>query len=156
MHRIKSSKSENLVSIFLHIPLLFDLVLELFGADNIFPLGMESRLIPDAGITVSSMYGTNTRGGFGRLNKEGKPWCTKTADPNPYFQVDLGKPTRICAVATQGRGIGTSNLKYPEVFWVQMTNDSVKWTTLQHHEQIKVTHFNTCFFFAEVVQDNCR
>ncbi|XP_028409028.1 uncharacterized protein LOC114531613 isoform X2 [Dendronephthya gigantea] len=114
---------------------------DLLGNDIIFPLGMEARLIPDASVTVSSAV-VGAPGGFGRLNKNGNPWCALDTDENPYFQVDLGRLTRICAVATQGRGKDTSYLQYPEVFWLQMTNNSVNWTTLQHHDQIKYFRAN--------------
>jgi hypothetical protein len=100
---------------------------------------MENKLIPDANIAVSSEWEVNvTPGRFGRLNWNGKPWCTESTDEEPFIQVDFARPTRVCAVATQGRGIDITSEKYPTAFWVQSSNDSSDWVTLNHHDKKKV------------------
>ena len=99
---------------------------------------MENKLIQDANIAVSTEYGSSTAKHFGRLNWNGKPWCTENTDEAPFIQVDLGRPTRVCAVATQGRGYDLSQIKYPAEYWVQSSNDSSNWVTLLHHEKKKV------------------
>jgi len=96
------------------------------------PLGMESGAIPDSSIKASSVYpGALYSAHSARLHgksKTGYGWCTKTNTAQDWIQVDLGKPTQVTAVATQG-----SNLK---TYWVtsytlQYSNDGTKFTAYQ-------------------------
>jgi hypothetical protein len=118
--------------------LFYALFLALIGGD-LFPLGMESKLIPNANIAASSEFDDQVSlKHFGRLNWNGKPWCALLTDKPPFIQVDIGRLTRICAVATQGRGFDLTQVQYPTAFWVQLSNDSVNWATLLHHDNRKV------------------
>ena len=72
------------------------------------PLGMEDAKIPDDALTASSMLDEFCGPTRGRLNT--KPdgdqkgaWAAKDNDENQWFQVDLGKATRVTKVATQGQ-----------------------------------------------------
>ncbi|XP_031566955.1 coagulation factor V-like [Actinia tenebrosa] len=73
-----------------------------------FPLGMESKAIPDSSITASSMWGSITAPSRGRLymKKVGRycgGWSTSYNSVSQWFQVDLGEVTKITDIATQGR-----------------------------------------------------
>ena len=83
-------------------------------------LGLEDGSIPDESLSASSIYKphgihmeTSTLAG-GRLNK--KPpytliigaWCPMRGDTNQWIQVDLGNPTYVSGVLTQGRNGGAA------------------------------------------------
>ena len=63
------------------------------------PLGMESGKISDASITASSNTDNIAMRYFaphtGRVNNKTYGWVPEDADKNPWFQVDLGKPTKV-------------------------------------------------------------
>ncbi|XP_020914400.2 EGF-like repeat and discoidin I-like domain-containing protein 3 [Exaiptasia diaphana] len=75
------------------------------------PLGMQNRAIPDSSITASSYLGKEYKPQQGRLHiksvisSSGKAgsWIPKGQRAGDWLQVDLGKVTRVQAVATQGR-----------------------------------------------------
>ncbi|XP_078614209.1 putative carboxypeptidase X1 [Branchiostoma floridae x Branchiostoma japonicum] len=73
------------------------------------PLGVESGQIPDTHITASSEVNSahgprraRLYGVYDRRDGTGA-WCAKSNDGNQWLQVDLGKPTEIQGVVTQGR-----------------------------------------------------
>ena len=78
-------------------------------------LGLEDGSIPDESLSASSSWephdyqkSTSTPAG-GRLNKIPPDdnivgaWHPKVADTNQWIQVDLGNPTYVTGVLTQGR-----------------------------------------------------
>ena len=76
-------------------------------------LGLEDGSIPDESLSASSNWETrqiSTPAG-GRLNKIPPPadantigaWHPRVADTNQWIQVDLGNPTYVTGVLTQGR-----------------------------------------------------
>ena len=72
------------------------------------PLGIESGKIPNTAIVASSMYNQYWGPERGRLRrvKEGSyggGWAAQYNDANQFLQFDLGKVTKVTAVATQGR-----------------------------------------------------
>lgn len=72
-------------------------------------LGMEDGRIKDSALSASSIYNANTAAKRGRLNlvapssSHSGAWCVKTKDANQWIQIDLGRPTTVTKVATQGR-----------------------------------------------------
>ncbi|KAK3706337.1 hypothetical protein QZH41_006605 [Actinostola sp. cb2023] len=75
---------------------------------NIEPLGMQSKTIPDARITASSMWDGNHAPAQGRLNYKpprGKAgsWSSRHNRVGQWIQVDLNRVTKVTGIATQGR-----------------------------------------------------
>ena len=71
-------------------------------------LGIEDGRIQDSAMTASTIYGANYAAHLGRLNRvsgSGKAgaWCAKTSNNKEWLQIDLGNPTTVTKVATQGR-----------------------------------------------------
>ena len=77
-------------------------------------LGLEDGSIPDESLSASNSWDSkevSTPAG-GRLNKiapDGTTmgaWCPMVEDTNQWIQVDLGNPTYVTGVLTQGRNGG--------------------------------------------------
>ena len=96
-------------------------------------LGIEDGRIPDSALTASTINDGNHAAMRARLNlaagsgKAGS-WCAKKNDVNQWLQIDLGTPTTVTKVATQGRQdaserITSYSLSYSLAgsFWVQYT-----------------------------------
>ena len=75
-------------------------------------LGLEDGSIPDESISVSGHWNNGyyfSTASSGRLNKippADNPmgaWCPRVKDTNQWIQVDLGSPTYVIGVLTQGR-----------------------------------------------------
>ena len=64
------------------------------------PLGMESKIITDAQISVSSCWWWCWSPSNVRLNNFG--WRANTDDQNQWIKVDLRRYTKVTRVATQG------------------------------------------------------
>ena len=72
------------------------------------PLGIESGKIPSSAIVASSQYNQYYGPDRGRLRTEGEGsygggWAAQYNDVKQFLQFDLGKLTKVTAVATQGR-----------------------------------------------------
>ena len=95
-------------------------------------LGIDGR-ISDSAMSASTIYGGAYGANLGRLNlaaPSGKAgaWCAKKNDVNQWLQIDLGTPTTVTKVATQGRQdssqwVTSYTLSYSLAgsFWVQFT-----------------------------------
>ncbi|KAL9978605.1 hypothetical protein ACROYT_G016141 [Oculina patagonica] len=71
-------------------------------------LGMEDGRIQDSAMTASTINDNNHAAKLGRLNLvaasgNAGAWCAKKNDVNQWLQIDLGTPTTVTKVATQGR-----------------------------------------------------
>ncbi|KAL9978628.1 hypothetical protein ACROYT_G016165 [Oculina patagonica] len=71
-------------------------------------VGMEDGRIQDSAMTASTIHNSNHAAKLGRLNLVAGSgnvgaWCVKTNDANQWLQIDLGTPTTVTKVATQGR-----------------------------------------------------
>ena len=96
-------------------------------------LGMEDGRIRDAAMSASTIYNGNFAARLARLNlvaRSGKvgAWGAKTKSINQWLQIDLGHPTTVTKVATQGRQDGSQwvtsySLSYSltSSYWVQYT-----------------------------------
>ena len=106
-------------------------------------LGMENSQIPDSAITASSSYNAISYAPYiGRLNflsaGSGKygSWAAGANNENQWFQVDLGKWTKISAVATQGRQDADQWVK---TYSLSFSYDGVFWETINNeHDVIQV------------------
>ena len=96
-------------------------------------LGIEDGRISDSALTASTIYNGAHAATLPRLNlaaASGKvgSWAAKKNDVNQWLQIDLGTPTTVTKVATQGRQdvdqwITSYSLSYSLAgsFWVQYT-----------------------------------
>ena len=83
---------------------------ENLAVPNLEKLGLEDGSIPDESLSASSNWkdvDMSTPAG-GRLNKVSPfgiigAWCPVVKDTNQWIQVDLGDPTYVTGVLTQGR-----------------------------------------------------
>ena len=71
-------------------------------------LGIEDSRIQDSAMTASTVHNSAHAAHLGRLNRvsgSGKAgaWCAKTSNNKEWLQIDLGNPTTVTKVATQGR-----------------------------------------------------
>lgn len=71
-------------------------------------LGMEDGRIKDSALSASSIHSGACATKFGRLHLvppsgNAGAWCARTLDTNQWIKIDLGKPTTVTKVATQGR-----------------------------------------------------
>ena len=96
-------------------------------------LGIEDGRISDAAMSASTIYSANHAARLGRLSlvaRSGKAgaWCAKTKSSKQWLQIDLGHPTTVTKVATQGRQdssqwVTSYSLSYSltSSYWVQYT-----------------------------------
>ena len=103
-------------------------------------VGVEDRnKIPDARMTASSYHDSRYHPYYGRLNGSRGlgAWCTKTqTDRTDYLQVDMGAVHSVCAVATQGRGVGPN---WITSYKVHLSTDGVTWNNYKENNVEKVT-----------------
>ena len=105
-------------------------------------LGIEDGRIPESALTASTVHSAVCAATRARLNlaaASGKvgSWCAKTNNVKQWLQIDLGTPTTVTKVATQGRQdasqwITSYSLSYSLAgsFWVQYTVRGKKKVTI--------------------------
>ena len=96
-------------------------------------LGLEDGRIRDAAMSASTSYNSNHAARLGRLNlvaKSGKAgaWFSKVDNNKQWLQIDLGRPTTVTKIATQGRQDGSHwvtsyalSYSLTSSYWVQYT-----------------------------------
>ncbi|KAL9978620.1 hypothetical protein ACROYT_G016157 [Oculina patagonica] len=96
-------------------------------------LGMEDGRVQDSAMTASSIASKNHAAKLGRLNlvaasSQAGAWCAGSNNVNQWLQIDLGTPTTVTKVATQGRQdssqwVSSYSLSYSLTgsFWVKYT-----------------------------------
>ena len=96
-------------------------------------LGMEDGRIADNAMSASTIHSSAYAAKLGRLNLaaasgKGGSWIAKKNDVNQWLQIDLGTPTTVTKVATQGRQdssqwVTSYSLSYSltSSYWVQYT-----------------------------------
>ena len=87
-------------------------------------LGIEDGRITDSQITASSMWNSNLRPSYGRLNRPTGSWGSQTTDSNQWIQVDFRTITQVSGVMTQGRN---EDPQWVKEFKVQYSLDGVNW-----------------------------
>lgn len=115
-------------------------------------LGTEDGRIPDSSLTASTIYSGSHAATLARLNlaaASGKAgsWAAKKNDVNQWLQIDLGTPTTVTKVATQGRQdsdqwITSYSLSYSLTgsFWVQYTVRGKKKVMILSQDFIMILH----------------
>ena len=99
---------------------------------RMIPLGVTDPLIiPDRKITASSRYSSSYKAAYGRLNgTRGDGWCSSAFNSTfDWLQVDLGKVSPVCAVATQGDVNGN---EWTVCFKLFFSSDGHLWRTYRN------------------------
>ena len=104
-------------------------------------LGMEDGRIKDSALSASTIYNDKHAANLGRVNLvppsgHSGAWCAKTLDTNQWIQIDLGRPTTVTKVATQGRQDCCS--QWVTSYAVSYNLISPYWTYHMNHGQKKV------------------
>lgn len=96
------------------------------------PLGVSDPFkISDRNITGSSQYSPSYIPAYGRLNGTwGDGWCSSVSNSTfDWLQVDLGKLSPLCAVATQGDVNGN---EWTVSFRLFFSSDGTIWRTYRN------------------------
>ena len=114
-------------------------------------LGMEDGRIKDSALSASTIYNANHAAKLGRLNLVppsgfSGAWCAKTIDTNQWIQIDLGRPTTVTKVATQGRQDCCDQ-------WV--TSYAVSYSFINPHWVYHMSHGQKKVNCVEFVNDIC-
>ncbi|XP_076980275.1 lactadherin isoform X2 [Tamandua tetradactyla] len=111
---------------------------ELHGCSE--PLGLKDSTIPDRQMTASSTFRTWGLTAFSwfpfyaRLDKAGRfnAWTAQSSDAQEWLQIDLGAPTRVTGIVTQGaRDLG--HIQYVAAYKVAYSDNGKNWT--EYREQ---------------------
>ena len=98
---------------------------------------MASRdTVPDSSFSASSEYSNTFKDSNGRLNGASAWIPSGNNNPNDYLQIDLGYEFIICAVATQGNGIGAP--EWTKTYKIQLSLDGTTFVTYQDNNVDKV------------------
>ena len=105
------------------------------------PLGMESRAIPDSGISASSEWNrnhgpTNARLNFQAGNGKTGAWSAKYNKGNQWLQVNFGRPVRVTQIQIQGRQDCCN--QWVTRYVVSYSQDKVHWRTYKQNGRDKV------------------
>ncbi len=122
-------------------------------------LGVEDSRIKDSALSASTNHDANHAAKLGRLNLvapsgHSGAWCAKTLDTNQWIQIDLGRPTTVTKVATQGRQDGWQDCcdQWVTSYAVSYSLISPYWVYHMNHGQKKVYHVQY-FFKRDRVTD---
>ena len=108
-------------------------------------LGIEDGRIQDSAITASTIHAASFAAHLGRLNlvaRSGKngAWCAKTSNNKEWLQIDLGNPTTVTKVATQGR---QDQNQWPTSYSISYSLTGSYWVQYTVRGKKKVTAINT-------------
>ena len=121
-------------------------------------LGMEDGRIHDAAMSASTIDSKPCAPKRGRLNLVASSgyvgsWCTKSNNNKQWLQIDLGTPTTVTKVATQGRQdynqwVTSYSLSYSLTgsYWVQYTERGKKKVMAI---TVTISRFNAVIFGSE-------
>ena len=103
-------------------------------------LGIEDGRIQDSAMTASTIHSSTHAAHLGRLNlvagsgKNGA-WCAKTSNNKEWLQIDLGNPTTVTKVATQGRQDAN---QWPTSYSISYSLTGSYWVQYTERGKIKV------------------
>ena len=105
-------------------------------------LGIEDGRIQDSAITASTIHNSAHAAHLGRLNLvsgSGKvgAWCAKTSNNKEWLQIDLGNPTTVTKVATQGR---QDSNQWPTSYSISYSLTGSYWVQYTVRGKIKVNN----------------
>ena len=111
------------------------------SARNAVPIGVEDGKIPNSYVTASSTYNRYHAPWRGRLNKNARgrnkgAWSAKKNDKRQFLQFNLGSPTLITAIRTQGRQDASQWVRSYKVFF---GNDGVRFIPYKKGGRVKVS-----------------
>ena len=103
-------------------------------------LGIEDGRIQDSAMTASTIHSSAHAAHLGRLNlvaRSGKDgaWCAKTSNNKEWLQIDLGNPTTVTKLATQGRQNANS---WPTSYSISYSLTGSYWVQYKVRSKIKV------------------
>lgn len=117
----------------------------LLGVYTCFRVGVANRnIIPDQQMTASSYYPEHLPAN-GRLYNSAGGWCAQASsgdDDDEWLQIDLGQPTRVCMVKTQGDGGDNSQGGSVMEFKLSFSGDGIAWTTYKDKNGKDVVRLN--------------
>ena len=121
----------------LEIELFFN---ALISVRNSVPIGVEDGKIPNSYVTASSTYNRYHAPWLGRLNNKARgrnkgAWSAKKNDRRQFLQFNLGSPTLITAIRTQGRQDASQWVTSYKVFF---GNDGVRFIPYKKGGRVKV------------------
>ena len=95
-------------------------------------------------MTASSEYSNSDKAHYGRLNgTRGDGWCSKTSSSNnDWLQIDFGKVTGVCGIATQGDRNGN---EWTTHFKLSFSADGNSWAPYKDKNNTEVVNIIFCF-----------
>ncbi|XP_031566311.1 EGF-like repeat and discoidin I-like domain-containing protein 3 isoform X2 [Actinia tenebrosa] len=108
--------------------------MELYGCSGegscFVPLGVEDGRVPGQFFSASSIASNHYKAEYSRLNSVASgarkgAWAAKVANVNQWLQVDLGRPSTVTKIVTQGR---QDALQYVQSYKVSYSFDGSHWT----------------------------
>ena len=114
-------------------------------------LGIEDGRIQDSAMTASTVHSSAHAAHLGRLNqvaRSGKvgAWCAKTSNNKEWLQIDLGNPTTVTKVATQGR---QDHNQWPTSYSISYSLTGSYWVQYTVRGKIKVTTLHSLHYASE-------
>ena len=115
-------------------------MLSTLSARNAVPVGVEDGKIPNAYITSSSTYNRYHAPWLGRLNNMARGrykggWSARKNDKRQWLQFNLGSPTLIKVIRTQGRQDASQWVTSYKVYY---GNDGIRFTLYRKGGRLKV------------------
>ena len=115
-------------------------MLSTLSARNAVPIGVEDGKIPNAYITSSSTYNRYHAPWLGRLNNMARGrykggWSARKNDKRQWLQFNLGSPTLIKVIRTQGRQDASQWVTSYKVYY---GNDGIRFTLYRKGGRLKV------------------
>ena len=112
----------------------------LTSAPNSVPIGIEDGKIPNGYITASSTYNRYTAPWLGRLNNKARgrfkgAWSAKRNNRKQWLQFNLGIPTLVTVIRTQGRQDANQWVTKYKLFY---SNNGVRFTPYKKGGRVKV------------------
>lgn len=112
-----------------------------FSARNSVPIGVEDGKIPNGYVTSSSTYNRYHAPWLGRLNKKARgrnkgAWSAKKNDRRQWLQFNMGSPTLITTIRTQGRQDAN---QWVTSYKVYFGNDGVRFIPYKKGGRVKVS-----------------
>lgn len=110
------------------------------SAPNAVPIGVEDGKIPNGYVTSSSTYNRYHAPWLGRINNKARGrnkggWSAKKNDKRQWLQFNLGRPTLITVIRTQGRQDAS---QWVTSYKVYFGNDGVRFTPYKKGGRVKV------------------
>ncbi|XP_015757096.1 PREDICTED: uncharacterized protein LOC107336222 [Acropora digitifera] len=112
---------------------------------NSVPIGVEDGKIPNGYITASSTYNRYTAPWLGRLNNKARgrlkgAWSAKRNNRKQWLQFNLGIPTLVTEIRTQGRQDANQWVTKYKLFY---SNNGVRFTPYKKGGRVKIFRGNS-------------